>query len=908
MGETSHDRTDVAIQEAADRYQRAKAIACAALEQPPEVRGDLISAECGDDANLHREVVWLVAAAEDATSDDVPARVREAARQAAASVRVDAPLPRNYRVLKKLGEGGMGAVYLAERIDGDLGQRVALKLLHTSGAPDAKLTQRFAAERRILAALSHPNIAHLIDAGITGEGRPFLAMEYVDGERIDTWCDARGLPLRARIELFRKVCAAVEHAHRHLVIHRDIKPANILVTADGEPKLLDFGIARLLGEDSTNPRTETDHRALTLAYASPEQIEGELLSTATDVYSLGIVLYQLLTGVRPFDHLESAHRLSNAIISGEITPPSRQIRRRASESPAASTQDNANVSAVKTANLSYRTHAVPSMRRLPTDIDAIVLKALRREPAQRYASAADLMADLSRFLASRPVMARRGQWHYRARRFAWRWRYALAIATAFAALLIGFMLDREAHLARVALERDRARSLVGFMNNLFENADSLRSRGNQVTVREMLDRGARELQARHDLDPAQRSSMLFAMGRAYNALGQGSEALPLLKSAQALLTDGAGGIEERAAVLAELAGAYSTSRDTAASVAADAEAIRLLRTADGDHTDEILRLRIRELHNHVNLLDIPLAESQTQLHEIRTLLEARPKSPDAMLMRVYSALATAYSDQNPSQSAQMAKKAIEIAMRLYGPDDPRILSSRFAEATAMRSLDPERAIVLYESLIADYERLVGHGTAMATLLVNLGVTLAESRRIDQAIAAYERAADMALKTEGSAQPIYHLAISNLATAYSRNGNAEKAQVLMEGILPDLAAQAASITGSDQLIVYAAALDTLAGILGQQGKAVDAERTYVKAEQLLESIDADAYPEIRAEILEGLITSRTTLGRDAEAREASNRLEALQRRHGLSRDDAGNWRATGMHSEPPAGTDKPSATQ
>src|SRR5690606_2482942 len=166
----------------------------------------------------------------------------------------------------------------------------------------------------------------LVDAGVSAQGRPFLAMEHVEGEHIDRWCQARKLALRPRIELFLKVCAAVEHAHRHLVIHRDIKPANILVTAAGEPKLLDFGIARLLEGESAVQRTETGQRALTLAYASPEQVAGQPLSTATDVYSLGIVLYQLLTGARPFDHLQSPHLVSNAIVAGEITPPSRITR------------------------------------------------------------------------------------------------------------------------------------------------------------------------------------------------------------------------------------------------------------------------------------------------------------------------------------------------------------------------------------------------------------------------------------------------------------------------------------------------------------------------------------------------------------------------------------------------------
>jgi len=823
------------------RYRRAKALALAALEHAPERRAELIERACAGDEALRREALWLVDAAEDPAGDEVPAPLREAARRIAADAGIEAPLPRNYRLLRRIGEGGMGTVYLAERIDGDLRQRVALKLLRLDVGADAALARRFASERRILAALGHPNIARLLDAGVTAEGRPFLAMEHVDGERIDRWCAAHAPTLRARIELFLKVCAAVDHAHRHLVIHRDIKPANILVDADGEPKLLDFGIARLLEADDALQRTETGAHALTLAYASPEQVEGRTLNTATDVYSLGVVLYELLTGVRPYDHLESAHHLSNAIVSGDVTPPSRHTRRMPAGAGAADGR-------------ALGAHAVPGGRRIPADVDAIVLKALRREPAQRYASAAEFAADLRRFLAARPVLARRGQWHYRASRFAWRWRWALTGAAAFAALLAGFVHEREAQLERTAMERDRAEALVAFMNDLFENADSLRSRGNQVTVREMLDRGARELAARTDIGPAQRKAMLLAMGHAYNALGQGSEALPLLKAAQAL-DDGTETQERKAALLAELAAAYSTNRDTAASIAADDAAVALLRQAGGDQADAIARLQIRALQNHVNLLDIPLAESRARLERILADLLARPDPNDALLMQAYRALSVAYSDEaGGAQALAMARKAAEIATRLYGPDDPRTLPNRFAEAAAAQSADPELAIGLYRALAADYERLVGPGMTLATVLNNLGILLSQTGRVDEAPAVYRRAADVALAAGGADSMIRLLALANLATLESRDGDAAKARELALEVLPTLAARAQAGSGIDH-VQLAAALGALGAAELRLGRRAEAERRFAEAARALEPVDAGAYPDLREEIRAGLAAAQ-----------------------------------------------------
>ena len=303
-----------------------------------------------------------------------------------------------YRLTRRIGSGGMAEVWLAERADGAFERQVAIKLLfrHALSHERDAIAQRFARERDILASLRHPNIAALHDAGVTPEGQPWLALEYVEGAPITTWCDENRMTIRERVEVFRQVLRAVRHAHTNLVIHRDLKPANILVTSEGEVRLLDFGIAKLIepegGAPDESELTRQSGRPLTLHYASPEQILGQPLTTGCDVYSLGVVLYELLCGDRPYElQMRSAAQVEQAILDVDPRPPSRR-------SPGARLADLRS------------TTASAMTRTLANDLDAIVCKCLAKQPGNRYSSVEALATDLERWLAGRPVAAKSSKW------------------------------------------------------------------------------------------------------------------------------------------------------------------------------------------------------------------------------------------------------------------------------------------------------------------------------------------------------------------------------------------------------------------------------------------------------------------------------------------------------------------
>ena len=414
-----------------------------------------------------------------------------------------------YRVIDELGRGGMGIVYRAERADGEFVQVVALKLVRRSFDGD-DTTGRFRRERQILAQLDHPSIARLLDGGLHTDGRPYFAMELVEGEPITTYCDRRGLSIDARVRLFCRVCDAVQYAHGRLIVHRDLKPANISVTATGDPKLLDFGIAKLLTYDDAEESTKltrTGLRPLTPAYAAPEQLRGEPVSTATDVYTLGVILFELLTARRPFRSASSGFERTSL----EAEPP------RPSDVVLLRDRDDApSIDEIAHARgLSPRALAA----RLAGDLDAIVLKALRREPQRRYIGAGALAEDLGRFLQGRPVAARPEGRRYRASKFVRRHRVGIAVAVSLVLSLVGGLAATAWQARAKALEAQKAEAVKAFLISIFQGADPVQAAGRDITLRQVLDEGAVRVQRDLASQPAVQGELLTVLAGIYAELG-----------------------------------------------------------------------------------------------------------------------------------------------------------------------------------------------------------------------------------------------------------------------------------------------------------------------------------------------------------------------------------------------------
>ncbi len=517
-----------------DRWRQIDAVFAAVIERTEEERESYLRNVSRNDAALYDEVRNLLNSASAADGDRVlsgdPASfIDQLLRDVSQTLEHDdSGLPAGgqidaYRLIEQAGRGGMATVYLAERDAGGVRQRVALKLVKR-GTDTDEVLRRFARERRLLASLEHPHIARFYDAGASGDGRPYLVMEYVDGLPLTAYCDSRRLSVDGRVRLFKVVCRAVQFAHQNLIVHRDIKPSNILVTGDGEPRLLDFGIAKLLATDSDDDdlQTRTGVRAFTPEYAAPEQIFGGAISTATDVYALGVVLHELLTGCRPTRiSLDASPLVANDARDGEAVPPSMVVRRQAAELSHA-------VAAARSTT-SDRLH-----RTLHGDLDRIVLKALEREPSQRYQSAQQLLDDLERHDRGLPVLARPQTLGYRLRKYGRRHRAAIAAVAAAVTLMAGFA---GFHTQRITGERDRAqaeaakaRATTSFLQQLLGDAYPSVARGDTFSMDDLLRRAvARVDSLTHQ--PEVQAEVLRTLGDVYREQGRFDDALELLERA-----------------------------------------------------------------------------------------------------------------------------------------------------------------------------------------------------------------------------------------------------------------------------------------------------------------------------------------------------------------------------------------
>ena len=512
------------------RWQQVKEILADAREQPQAERRDWLTSTCAGDAELLAEVTSFLE-----QEEHLEGFIESSVFSVVAAVAEDRDnlVGRKvgpYRLEKTLGRGGMGIVYLARR-EQDFEQEVALKLMPHS-LVDQESVRRFQDERQILARLEHPNISRLLDGGTTEEGVPYFAMERVEGRPLDVYCDRCRLSVRRRLELFLPICSALQTAHQNLVVHRDLKPSNILVDESGVPKLLDFGIAKLLEADDPSTTRTTSRRILTWNYASPEQVQGGAVGTAADVYSLGVVLYKVLTGRLP-GGLEKLSQLELmvAICQQDPAPPSVVVGR--SESFESETGALHLVPGDVAADRDADPRAL--RKALHGDVDAIVLKALRKEPSQRYAGAAQLAADIRRHLSGLPVEARQGDRRYRLGKWAWRNRWALAGAGLVLGLALTFTGVLATQLRATEQARDRSELVSEFLIDLFQAAAPDRPAGEEPRLRDLLDLGRRQLESGLEGQPEVEATLALRLGEVYTKLGDYDEAAELTGRALARL-------------------------------------------------------------------------------------------------------------------------------------------------------------------------------------------------------------------------------------------------------------------------------------------------------------------------------------------------------------------------------------
>jgi serine/threonine-protein kinase len=696
----------------ADAWVRLNRLLDDALDLPPEERARWLSALGSEHDELKPRLLALLAHAPSVQAADflgaVPALDVDATDTAEEPSQAGA-LVGPYRLLRELGEGGMGTVWLAERTDGMVRRQVALKLPRSIG-PGAALVERLVRERDILAALTHPHIARLYDAGVTPAGRPYLALEYVEGRPLDEYCTDQRLSLRARLGVFLQVVDAVAYAHAKLVVHRDLKPSNILVTGDGQVRLLDFGIAKLLEEGKTRQTalTELGGRPHTPEYASPEQILGEPLSIASDVYSLGVVLYELLTGTRPYKlQRDSRGALEDAIVGSDATWPS------------AVTTDRS------------------SQRILRGDLDTIVLKALKKNPDERYATVNAFGDDLQRWLDGRPVLARPDSAWYRGSRFVR--RNAIAVGAAAAVVVsLAIFAGVSAWQARVLAEqrrvaqaeRDASEQVVRVLIDLFETTNpSLRPDGDRMPVGEFLSGAqARSLERLRET-PTVRARLQQVFGLIHQARGR-----------------------------------YPAARD------ALTEALEEQRRLRGpDHPEALESLQaLGEVARHAgdNERARVLLEESLERHR-RVYGERHERTA-----RVLHALAPVVGDQDLDEAGRLLLQALDIQQAALGPNHPDVASTLSSlGGYYLRRRDFERATSTYRQALAIFPRPQDRRRPVAiTILNDLAAVLTVLNRHVEAEALEREAIEIGREVLGPETIAVANLENSLGTTYAFMGN------------------------------------------------------------------------------------------------------------------------------------------
>jgi len=797
-----------------DRWLRADQILDEALDLPISERPAFLDRACGGDAELRALVERLLGHAESDAAVLVPGGALDSPLWDGIALEGDGlegddPLlgtvVGRYRIVRELGRGGMAVVYLAERNDGQFRQEVALKLLKR-GLDTDEVVRRFDQERQILALASHPGLARLLDGGAGPGGRPYLVMEYVEGRPIDVHCDEERLSVAERLRLFLQVARAVEDAHRNLIVHRDIKPSNILVTREGHVKLLDFGIAKLLDPVAGDAPVTRALRLMTPAWASPEQVQGGPVATASDIYQLGLLLRLLLTG-----------RASSTV----------------SENP----EDIARARSTTPARL---------RRELAGDLDKLLAVALRKEPDRRYRSVSQLISDVERYLAGRPISARPDTVAYRTAKFLR--RHAAAVVTAAAALVLliamaaGYTLELTRERDRARLAAARATRTADFLRGLFEVAAPSRSGGEKITARQLLDQGTARIEKELAGEPELRADLMALMGDVHRELALYDEARGLLGRSVAIRRRMPGG--DRLALASSLHGLARVLEDQGEPGAARKlyeEALKIREQAlGGTHADVGRTLG--------GLGRVVMAQGDLRaarrLHErAAKILESAlgPRHPEVGLALKDLGVAAARVDGAHVAKASF-QRSLGVLESAYGPDHPHVANARMHLGEALSGTgDRLAARREYERALPALERAYGpaHPVVAAVLSILADLRIAsglENKDPDGAIADYQRALAIQEASLGPQHPDLAFNLTGLGRAWRIKGDDDRARGYFERslALSEAAFGAAHVN-------LAVPLTELAGLHERAGRYSEALRVYERVLAIREKAHGPDHP-------------------------------------------------------------------
>jgi eukaryotic-like serine/threonine-protein kinase len=844
-----------------ESWSRLEPVVNEALDLGEAERRLFVERLSADDPTLGRQVAVFLARASEAgafltspVSEHAAALCASLAEEGLAEAREEEDETIGpYRVQGELGRGGMGAVFLAERADGQFDQRVALKLVKR-GMDSAEILERFRSERQILARLQHAHIARLLDGGVTRDGQPYFAMEHVEGEPLAVYCEQRSLATTDRLRLFLQVCEAVDYAHRNLVVHRDLKPSNVLVTADGQVKLLDFGIAKVLDPASTDPSvTRREARVLTPRYAAPEQRLGQPVTTATDVYSLGVMLYEVLAGRHPYDAGGGAPEAAEPGLDAALPGPATRE---------------------------------PEPLQDP-ELDSVARMAMRPEPDRRYPSVRALADDVQRRLEGRPVSARPDRFGYRASKFIRRHRLAVTSALVVALSLLAGLFGTLWQARKAVLQAQKAEEVKRFTTGLFELSDPDVARGRDVTARELLARGIQRIDAELGSQPEVQAEMLLVMGNIHHRLGLDREGRPLLERALALrrqrLADDDLGVAEAELALGnahELLGEL----EPAEKLFVHALATRQKRLGR-DHPDTAYALgQLGAVRKDKG----DLTSAQSLLEEAVAIERRREPPSPADLATQLTALGVVLHKKGDLAGAERCyREGLEIRRALFGDDHSRVAESLLSLGGVKRDRGDFRgAESNYRQSLGIHRRLSGpRHDYVANDLNNLGMVLIDAGEYPDAESALRESVDIH-REHGTDTPGVAMALHNLARALRLEARLAEAESASRESL-----RIAIVRFGQENPNVATVRQELARILTDARQRPEAEAL---ARRALATFRARLPPD-HPRIAEALVALGHLLVADGRAGEAEALLrDALERRtKGLTAED---WRLAEAHLE------------